>query len=86
LWALKKELRILSQLKNTLPTYHQKIFKDNNIWPSKQKFYSSLTNKISSAKISNGLKKCLDADLYIKGAKKGNVRLKLNEVVLEILS
>ncbi|AIT09753.1 DNA polymerase III subunit delta [Candidatus Francisella endociliophora] len=81
LWALKKELRILSQLKNTSPTYHQKIFKDNNIWPSKQKFYSSLANKISLEKISTGLQNCLETDLYIKGAKKGNIQLKLNEIV-----
>jgi len=81
LWALKKELRILSQLKTTNPSYHQKIFKDNNIWASKQKFYTSLSNKINFEKISQGLEKCLEADLYIKGAKKGNIRLKLNEIV-----
>lgn len=86
LWALKKELRILSQLKNTNPTYHQKIFKDNNIWPSKQKFYSSLANKVSSEKISLGLKKCLETDLCIKGASKGNTHLKLNEIVFYIFS
>lgn len=86
LWALKKELRILSQLKNTSPIYHQKIFKDNNIWPSKQKFYSSLASQISIEKISNSLKACLDIDLCIKGAKKGNVKLKLNEVIFNILN
>ncbi|MBK2144298.1 DNA polymerase III subunit delta, partial [Francisella tularensis] len=63
LWALKRELRILSQLKNTQITYHQKIFKDNNIWSAKQKFYISLANKLSPEKISAGLEKCLDTDL-----------------------
>ncbi|QEO58033.1 DNA polymerase III subunit delta [Francisella marina] len=84
LWAIKRELRIISQLKNTQPTYHQKIFKDNNIWPSKQKFYISLANRVSIDKISTGFEKCLEVDLYIKGAKKGNIRLKLNEIIFEI--
>ncbi|APC90887.1 MULTISPECIES: DNA polymerase III subunit delta [Francisella] len=84
LWALKRELRILSQLKNTQATYHQKIFKDNNIWSAKQKFYTSLANKLSSKKISAGLEKCLDTDLCIKGARKGNIQLKLNEIVFDI--
>lgn len=82
LWALKKELRILSQLKNTNPSYHQKIFKDNNIWASKQKFYNSFANRVTHEKISQGLEKCLETDLCIKGAKKGNIQLKLNEIVL----
>ena len=84
LWVLKRELRILSQLKNTQITYHQKIFKDNNIWPAKQKFYTSLANKLSFKKISAGLEKCLDTDLCIKGARKGNIQLKLNEIVFGI--
>ncbi|APA82196.1 DNA polymerase III subunit delta [Francisella tularensis] len=84
LWALKRELRILSQLKNTQITYHQKIFKDNNIWPAKQKLYTSLANKLSPEKISAGLEKCLDTDLCIKGARKGNIQLKLNEIVFDI--
>ncbi|MBK2267104.1 DNA polymerase III subunit delta [Francisella philomiragia] len=84
LWAIKRELRIISQLKNTQPTYHQKIFKDNNIWPSKQKFYISLANKTSTEKISIGFEKCLQTDLYIKGAKKGNIKLKLNEIIFEV--
>ncbi|AFJ42713.1 DNA polymerase III subunit delta [Francisella orientalis] len=85
LWAIKRELRIISQLKNTQQTYHQKIFKDNNIWPSKQKFYISLANKTSAEKISIGLEKCLQTDLYIKGAQKGNIKLRLNEIVFEVL-
>ena len=81
LWTIKKELRIVSQLQTTQQTYHQKIFKDNNVWASKQKFYSSLANRLSSEAISNNLKRCLDIDLCIKGAIKGNVSLKLNEVI-----
>lgn len=84
LWTLKKELRILSQLKATQNTYYQKIFKDNNIWASKQKYYSSLINKINLSTITNALEKCLDADLYIKGAKKGNIKLTLNEITYSL--
>lgn len=80
LWTLKRELRILSQLKSTQNTYHQKIFKDNNIWSSKQKYYSSLINKVNTTKIRKALMRCLDADLYIKGVKKGNIHLILNEI------
>ena len=81
LWTIKKELRIVSQLQTTQQTYHQKIFKDNNVWASKQKFYSSLANRLSSEAISNNLKRCLDIHLCIKGAIKGNVSLNLNEVI-----
>ncbi|MED7819210.1 MULTISPECIES: DNA polymerase III subunit delta [unclassified Francisella] len=86
LWCLKKELRILSQLKNTQITYHQKIFKDNNIWQSKQKFYTSLANKISLDTISKCLEMCLNTDLSIKGAKKANTRLQLNEIAFQLFS
>ncbi|ASG67267.1 DNA polymerase III subunit delta [Francisella halioticida] len=86
LWCLKKELRILSQLKNTQITYHQKIFKDNNIWQSKQKFYTSLANRIDSNIISQCLEMCLDTDLSIKGAKKSNIRLQLNEIIFQLFS
>ncbi|GAB4222867.1 MAG: DNA polymerase III subunit delta [Francisella sp.] len=85
LWAIKKDLRILYQLNSTPISNHHKIFKDNNIWSSKQKFYISLANKIDIQKISQALKKCFDTDLCIKGAKKGNVKLKLNEIVFDIL-
>ena len=85
LWTIKKELRILSQLQATQQTYHQKIFKDNNIWASKQKFYSSLANEIDKETISNNLKRCLEIDLCIKGAVTGNVSLKLNEAVLDLV-
>lgn len=86
LWTIKKELRILSQLQATQITYHQKIFKDNNVWASKQKYYSSLINKLNSEIISINLKRCLDIDLCIKGAAKGNISLKLNEVILNLIS
>ncbi|MGQ4002114.1 DNA polymerase III subunit delta [Francisellaceae bacterium CB300] len=86
LWTIKKELRIVSQLQATQQTYHQKIFKDNNVWASKQKFYSSMANRLNKDTISQNLKKCLDIDLCIKGAIKGNISLKLNEVVFDLVS
>ncbi|QIV95480.1 DNA polymerase III delta subunit [Allofrancisella inopinata] len=86
LWTLKRELRVISQLKSTQNVYHQKIFKDNNIWSSKQKYYTSLANRISSETILSCLQKCLDTDLCIKGAKKGNINLKLNEIVFSLVS
>jgi DNA polymerase-3 subunit delta len=86
LWTIKKELRIVSQLQATAQTYHQKIFKDNNVWASKQKFYSSLANRLHKKIISQNLKRCLDIDLCIKGAIKGNISLMLNEVVFDLVS
>ena len=86
LWTIKKELRIVSQLQATAQTYHQKIFKDNNVWVSKQKFYSSLANRLNKETISQNLKRCLDIDLCIKGAIKGNIPLKLNEVIFDLVS
>ena len=85
LWTIKKELRIVSQLQSTQQTYHQKIFKDNNVWASKQKFYSSLANRLSNETISNNLKRCLDIDLCIKGTIKGNISIKLNEMVFDLV-
>ena len=86
LWTIKKELRIVSQLQATAQTYHQKIFKDNNVWTSKQKFYSSLANRLSKETVSHNLKRCLDIDLCIKGAIKENVSLKLNEVIFDLVN
>ena len=86
LWTIKKELRIVSQLQATAQNYHQKIFKDNNVWASKQKFYSNMANRINKDTVSQNLKRCLDIDLCIKGAIKGNTSLKLNEVVFELVS
>ena len=85
LWTIKKELRILSQLKATQDMYSQKVFKDNNVWASKQKYYLSLANKVSDGLILSCLKKCLDIDLCIKGAKKGNISLKLYEIVFKLV-
>ncbi|AJC48270.1 DNA polymerase III subunit delta [Allofrancisella guangzhouensis] len=86
LWALKRELRIISQLKSTQRNHHQKIFDDNNIWSSKQKYYTSLANRIGSEIILSCLQKCLDTDLCIKGAKQGNINLKLNDIVFGLVS
>jgi len=86
LWTIKKELRIVSQLQATAQNYHQKIFKDNNVWASKQKFYSNMANRINKDTVSQNLKRCLDIDLCIKGAIKGNTSLKLNEVVFDLVS
>ena len=84
LWAIKKELKIIYQLKDTEYNFHQKVFKENNIWPSKQKFYSSAVNRIDKSTIISSLKKCLEIDLCIKGVQKGNVKLMLNEIVFNI--
>ncbi len=86
LWTLKRELRILSQLEASQDSYGQKVFKENNIWASKQKYYSSLSQKITPQIIADNLKKCLEVDLCIKGAKKGNIHLKLNEIVFNLLN
>jgi DNA polymerase-3 subunit delta len=86
LWTLKRELRILSQLEASQDSYGQKVFKENNIWASKQKYYSSLSQKITPQIIADNLKKCLEVDLCIKGAKKGNIHLKLNEIVFKLLN
>ncbi len=84
LWTIKKKLRIVSQLQTTRHTYHQKIFKDNNVWASKQKFYSNMANRINKEIIYENMKRCLEIDLCIKGAVKGNISLQLNEVIFDL--
>jgi DNA polymerase-3 subunit delta len=84
LWAIKKELKIIYQLRTSEINSHSKIFKENNVWPSKQKYYSSTANKISKETIILNLKKCLEIDLCIKGVHKGNVKLMLNEVIFDL--
>ncbi|APC97474.1 DNA polymerase III subunit delta [Francisella frigiditurris] len=85
LWTLKRELRIIFQLQETNPSYHQKVFRENNIWPSKQKYYSSLINRVHNQNIILNLQKCLNTDLCIKGVKKGNVKIMLNEIVFDLI-
>lgn len=84
LWMIKRELRIISQLQSIDFSYHQKIFKTNNIWASKQKYYSSMANRVSMDEVSKNLEECLKVDLCIKGAQKGNIKLMLNEIIFHI--
>ena len=84
LWAIKRELRILSQLKDSSANSQQRVYKDNNVWPSKQKFYSSFANRLTKQDILHNLKRCLDVDLAIKGVQKVNIKMMLNEIVFNL--
>ena len=83
LWAIKKEIRIIYQLHQAKNNNKQQIFRENNIWASKERLYNSLINKISITKIFFLLDECLNAELILKGAISGDIQQKINYIIFE---
>jgi len=86
LWSLKRDLRLMRQLKKFDSQDRQKVFRENNIWSSKQSVYNSLAIITSEKKIEKSLHKCLEIDKSIKGISASNLNLLFNDLVFYFMA
>ncbi|ORU89710.1 MAG: DNA polymerase III subunit delta [Cycloclasticus sp. symbiont of Poecilosclerida sp. M] len=86
LWALSREIRILSALsfEKSGSGRLDKVFQKHRIWDSKKAVYLKTITRGRLAHWHGLLQCCSDADLMIKGLKKGNEWLVFEQICLGV--
>ena len=86
LWALTKQVRILSHLLGAQNTSEiNKVFMQHQIWQSRQNQYLQWSKRHCLDQISNYMDQCLKIDYTIKGIEKDNIVLGFNQLVLSLM-